>query len=63
MLKKLTCTKTLLAIASTVILLASNFGIKLDNELVMTTIESICYILVLLGVMNDEGMTTDNWNE
>ena len=62
-IKKLKCTKTVIAIAGAIILILSNLGIKLDNEIVTSTIEAICYILVLLGVMNDEGMETIEWDK
>ena len=63
MLNKLKCTKTVLAIAGATIVILSNFGVGVDNELVMSTIEAICYIFVLLGIMNDEGMQTEKWDK
>lgn len=60
-LSKLTNTKTVLGIASAIILIATNLGLEIDNQQVMTTVRAICTIGVLLGIMNDTGMKTTEW--
>lgn len=60
--QKLTNTKTVIAIASAVILILSSIGIEVDNEQIMTVIKALCSIGVLLGIMNDGGMKTTEWN-
>ena len=62
-LKKLTNTKTIISIASAVILILTTLGVQVDNEQVMTVIKAICSIGVLIGIMNDGGMKTTSWNK
>lgn len=61
-LKKLTNTKTVISITSAVILILSSLGIQIDNEQIMTIIKALCSIGILLGIMNDGGMKTTEWN-
>jgi uncharacterized membrane protein len=63
MLKKLTNTKTVIGIVSSVVLILTTLGVQVDNEAIMTVVKAICSIGILLGVMNDTGMTTNKWNE
>lgn len=53
MLKRLKNTGTILAIASSAILIATSFGMKVDNENIMTIVKSVCAIGIALGVLND----------
>ncbi|WP_246552293.1 hypothetical protein [Vallitalea pronyensis] len=62
-LKKLTNTKTIIAIASAIILILTSLGVEVDNEQVMTVIKALCSIGVLLGIINDNGMKTTHWNK
>lgn len=62
LIKKITNTKTVISIVASVILVLSNFGVQVNNELVMSVVEAICYIMVVLGIMNDEGMESKEWN-
>jgi uncharacterized membrane protein len=63
MLKKLTNTKTVMSIVGMLVLIMMTLGFEVDNTKIDTIAKSICTILVLLGIMNDSGMNTNNWNE
>ncbi len=62
-LTKLTNTKTVIALAGSVILILTTLGVQVDNEQIMTIIKALCSIGILLGVMNDAGMETLNWDD
>lgn len=61
-LQKLTNTKTVLGVASAVILILTTLGLQVDNEQIMTIVKALCTIGILLGIMNDGGMKTTEWN-
>ncbi len=61
-LNKLTNTKTVIGITSAVILILTSLGVQVDNEQVMTVVKGLCSIGVLLGIINDNGMKTIEWN-
>jgi uncharacterized membrane protein len=63
MLKKLTNTKTVMSIVGMIALILMTLGVEVDNAKIDTVAKAICGILVLLGIMNDSGMNTNNWNE
>lgn len=63
MLKKITNTKTVIALASTIVLILTTWGIEIPVEKVDITIKAICSIGVLLGIFNDKGMATTEWNK
>lgn len=44
---------TIITLASLVILLLTTNGVTVDNERVMTTVKTVCSILVVLGIMNN----------
>lgn len=62
-LKKLTNTKVIISIASTIIMILTTLGVKVDNVAVMVIIEGVCTIGILLGIMNNKGMETTRWND
>ena len=62
MFKKLTNTKTVLSIISMIILILMTLEFNIDNEKIETIAKAICTILVMLGIMNDNGMKTTKWN-
>jgi hypothetical protein len=62
-LNKLTNTKTVLGIASAVILILTTVGVKVDSVAVMTIVKVLCGVGVSLGIMNDTGMETPEWNK
>lgn len=57
MLKRLKNKATLIGIASAVLMILSASGHVVDNEKVMAIINSVCFIGVALGILNDP--TTD----
>lgn len=44
---------TVIAVVSSVLLIFANLGIEVNNDAVMTIINSICGIGIALGIMND----------
>lgn len=56
-------TKTVIAVASLVILILTEVGVSVDSEAIMTIVKSACAVGVLIGVMNNEGMATSEWNK
>lgn len=62
-LAAVTNTRTLIALTSLVVLLFSTWGIILPEEKIMTTVEIICGIGVILGILNHTGMDTTKWNK
>lgn len=62
-LKKLTNTKVLMGVAGATVLILTNVGVKVDNEVVNNVVTGVCTIGVLLGIMNDEGTKTTKWNK
>lgn len=60
--KKVTNTKTIIGITSSIILILTSLGVEVDNEQIMTVIKALCTIGILLGIMNDGGMKTTEWN-
>jgi len=60
---KISNTKSLLGIASAVLIITNTLGIKIDNEAAMDIINAVLLILVILGIINNEGMDTPKWNK
>lgn len=56
-------TKSLLAIASAVLIITNNLGLEVDNEVVMNIVDAVLLILVTLGIINNKGMDTPKWNK
>jgi len=48
---------TIIGITGYVITIISKFGISVDNDAIMTIIQSICAICVLLGILNNPEIT------
>ncbi|MGN2336776.1 hypothetical protein FDC58_16795 [Clostridium botulinum] len=46
---------TIITLVSLVILVLTTNGVLVDNERVMTTVQAICSIGVILGVLNNPG--------
>jgi uncharacterized membrane protein len=44
---------TLITVASTVVLLLTAVGVKVDNDYVMTVVKAVCSVGIALGVMNN----------
>lgn len=56
-------TKSLLAIASAVLIITNTLGLAVDNEMAMDIINAVLLILVTLGIINNKGMDTPKWNK
>ena len=56
-------TKSLLAIASAVLIITNAVGINFDDATVMRVVNAILLILVTLGIINKSGMDTPKWNK
>ena len=63
LLTKLTNTKTIISLASLITLILTTLGYEVDNEKVMTIIKAVCSIGVIIGVLNDKGMETTEWDK
>lgn len=46
-------TGTVITLVSTFLLILTTNGVQIDNERVMTTVKLICYLGVVLGIMNN----------
>ena len=44
---------TLIALAGLIVSLLVQFGVDIDSEKVITIVQTICSILIILGVLND----------
>ena len=62
-LKKLSNTRTVCAIVSSFILILQTIGFEIDNEKVMFVVNAMCTIMILLGIMNCDGMDSTKWDE
>ncbi|MFQ6806479.1 MAG: hypothetical protein ACLRT5_17975 [Lachnospiraceae bacterium] len=52
-LKRLSNPATIIGITGYLLTIISTLGIPVDNDAVMTIIQSICAICVLLGILNN----------
>lgn len=50
---------TLLALASLIISLLVQFGLDFDSDRVLGIVQTVCAILITLGVLNDPTQNTD----
>ena len=57
-LTRLNNTGTILAIAGLVVSLLVQFGFDIDSEKILGIIQTICSILIALGVLNDPTQNT-----
>ena len=62
-LKRITNTKTLIGIASMVVLLCDTWGLRIPSDQIMVTVRVVCAVGIALGVLNDTGMDTPTWNK
>jgi uncharacterized membrane protein len=62
-LKKLTNTKTVLAIVASIVLILQTLGINVDSDSINQIVTAFCSILVLLGIMNNGGMEDTKWDK
>ena len=52
-LKRLNNKGTIVSLAALIVSLLCQFGIKIDSEKVLTIVQTICSILIILGLLND----------
>ena len=57
-LKRLNNKGTIVSLAALIISLLCQFGFKIDSEKVLTIVQTICSILIILGLLNDPTETT-----
>lgn len=63
LISALTNTKSVIAICSLSIIILQNMGIHVDNVAVTNIVQAICGIGVLVGVMNNDGLSEITWNK
>ena len=56
-------TKSLLAIASSLLIITNALGVKIDNKLALDIVNALLLVLVTLGIINNTGMDTPKWNK
>ena len=52
-LKRLNNKGTIVSLAALIVSLLCQFGLEIDSEKVLTIVQTICSILILLGLLND----------
>ena len=57
-LKRLNNKGTIVSLAALIVSLLCQFGLKINSEKVLTIVQTICSILIILGLLNDPTETT-----
>ena len=57
-LKRLNNKGTIVSLAALIVSLLCQFGLNNDSEKVLTIVQTICSILIILGLLNDPTETT-----
>ena len=57
-LKRLNNKGTIVSLAALIVSLLCQFGLTIDSEKVLTIVQTICSILIILGLLNDPTETT-----
>ena len=57
-LKRLNNKGTIVSLAALIVSLLCQFGLRIDSEKVLTIVQTICSILIILGLLNDPTETT-----
>ena len=52
-LKRLNNKGTIVSLAALIVSLLCQFGFEIDSEKVLTIVQTICSILIILGLLND----------
>lgn len=60
---KISNTGAVIGIASGLILVLKNWGFELPSENIMATVEYLCYIGVMIGILDNKGGETTSWNK
>ena len=57
-LKRFNNKGTIVSLAALIVSLLCQFGLNIDSEKVLTIVQTICSILIILGLLNDPTETT-----
>ena len=57
-LKRLNNKGTIVSLAALIVSLLCQFGLTIDSEKILTIVQTICSILIILGLLNDPTETT-----
>ena len=57
-LKRLNNKGTIVSLAALIVSLLCQFGLEIDSEKIVTIVQTICSILIILGLLNDPTETT-----
>lgn len=60
---KISNTKSMLGIASAVMLILTTLGVEVDSEKAMLIVRAVLFIGVTFGILNNNGMETPKWNK
>ena len=60
-LKRLNNKGTIVSLAALIVSLLCQFGFKIDSEKVLTIVQTICSILIILGLLNDPTDSTKGY--
>ena len=57
-LKRLNNKGTIVSLAALIVILLCQFVLNIDSEKILTIVQTICSILIILGLLNDPTETT-----
>ena len=57
-LKRLNNKGTIVSLAALIVSLLCQFGLNINSEKILTIVQTICSILIILGLLNDPTETT-----
>ena len=60
-LKRLNNKGTIVSLAALIVSLLCQFGLNIDSEKVLTIVQTICSILIILGLLNDPTDSTKGY--
>ena len=60
-LKRLNNKGTIVSLAALIVSLLCQFGITIDSEKILTIVQTICSILIILGLLNDPTDSTKGY--
>ena len=60
-LKRLNNKGTIVSLAALIVSLLCQFGLEIDSEKVLTIVQTICSILIILGLLNDPTDSTKGY--
>lgn len=60
-LKRLNNKGTIISLAALIVSLITQFGFKINSEQILGIVQTICSILIILGLLNDPTETTNGY--